>query len=671
MFSSFSASPAQGLVQQGFALLQQGRVEEAWNVFHRAIQADERNALAHHMAGLIALQAGQLAYGVERLERATALNPHDAAAWSNLGNGLRDQGRAEAALEAYAKALALEPGFVDALNNRGVLQLRIGRLDAALADYDRALTLQSDTAVLHNNRAEVLARMGRRQEALAAYDRAAALDPDNPDIQFSRAGLLAEMGLHEQALQGYGRALALDSASAETLINRSNLLAEMGREAEALADCDRAIELHGDWAKSHANRSDLLRRLDRLEEAEASARRALALAPGEAGALTNLGNALLGQSRLNEALEVYGRAVTAGPEGAGAWVNQGVALQAANRFDAALDAYHRALALRPGYPEARFNIATVHLARGDYGEGWRWYEARRDITRERIVPDLHPDHPAWTGAEPLAGKTLVLVSEQGLGDTLQFCRYAAVAKAAGAKVILEVDPPLVQVLQGAAGADLVVAKGEPLPDFDCHAAMMSLPHLFGTRLDSVPGAPYLAADPAKAAAWAERLGERRRPRVGIVWSGGMRSGRGERVDMGQRRNIPLPLLQPLAGADVDLYSLQKGQPAEGELRALLASDWRGSAITDLSGELHDLSDTAAVIDTLDLVISVCTSVAHLAGGLGKPLWAPICFDGCWRWLRDRADSPWYPSARLFRQPRFNDWAPVAAELAAALEDLAG
>jgi ADP-heptose:LPS heptosyltransferase len=265
------------------------------------------------------------------------------------------------------------------------------------------------------------------------------------------------------------------------------------------------------------------------------------------------------------------------------------------------------------------------------------------------------------------GKTILLHSEQGLGDTLQFCRYADLVKAEGAAVILQVEAPLVRLLSTLKGADRVLAKGADLPDFDLHASIMSLPRAFRTSLQTVPAAiPYLHADPEDVAAWARRLGPRTRPRIGLAWAGGFRPDRPDLWTIYRRRDAPLRMLAPLARAEADFISLQKGERAENELAELVAAGWDGPAMLNPAAELRDFADTAALVENLDLVITVDTAVAHLAGALGKPVWILDRFDSCWRWMRERTDSPWYPTVRLFRQKTFGDWGPVIQEIAEAL-----
>jgi tetratricopeptide (TPR) repeat protein len=530
--SPSNASP-QALLQTGFQLLQQGRMQEAWNAFQTLVRLDPNSALGHHMVGLIALRTGQLDLGVQSLRRSIALDPSDPSAYGNLANGLRDLGRTDEALQAYGKALAVAPTFLDALNNRANLLVKIGRHADALADYDRAIAQNARVPSLHNQRANALRLLER----------------------------------HDDALQACAAALALDPAHAEALLNRATVLGELGRHRDAVAD------------------------------------------------------------------------------------------------------YEACLALNPDQAEAQFYGATAYLALGDYARGWPRYEARKRLKGAwRVVSALDDAAPAWFGETSLEGKTLLLHAEQGLGDTLQFARYANLAKAQGATVILQVDAPLVSLISTLKGADRVIAKDGARPPFDLHASIMSLPGAFRTTLDTVPAAtPYLSADTAKVAAWAQRLGPKTRPRVGLVWAGGLKPDRPDLV----RRNIPLRLLEPLAQADVDFVSLQKGEGTEGELAALLAQGWTGPAMIEAAADLHDFSDTAALVQALDLVITVDTSTAHLAGALGKPVWILNRYDNCWRWMTDRADTPWYPTARLFRQRTFGDWTPVVGEVVEALRVFAG
>jgi hypothetical protein len=343
--------------------------------------------------------------------------------------------------------------------------------------------------------------------------------------------------------------------------------------------------------------------------------------------------------------------------------NRGVVLTDLGRHQEACADLEAALELAPDFRPARLTGAHAHLAAGHFERGWELFEARWQGPRGYGLADA----PMWDGRAPLEGRTILLRGEQGLGDTLQFCRYAKQVKALGARVVLEVQAPLVRLMKGLEGVEDVVETSPAPPAADCHALLMSLPRAFGTRLETIPGeTPYLAADPAEAARWEARLGPKTRPRVGLVWSGGFRDEADLRW-VNARRNIPLKRLEPLRGAAVDFVSLQKGEPGEGELRALKAEGWDGPDLLEVMHEVPDFAATAALIEALDLVISVDTSTAHLAGALGKPVWILNRYDSCWRWLTDRDDSPWYPSARLFRQEQVSDWDAVVAKVRAELD----
>jgi Tfp pilus assembly protein PilF len=444
-------------------------------------------------------------------------------------------------------------------------------------------------------------------------------------------------------------------------------LLQAGRLAEAEAVCRRRL---ADWPGHPETLNQLANVLDelgRFEEAEIAYRDAIAARPGFAEAHYNLGLMLQGQNRLEEAEAAYRQAATLAPTLAQAHNNRGAALRDLRRLDEAMAAFETAIRLRPDYADAQFNQAMCRLMMGDYARGWAQYEWRWR-TRQARFAQRGFNRPLWLGRERLAGVRLLVHAEQGFGDTLQFCRYVPDVAALGARVILEVQPGLERLMAGLAGVEQVVGQGEPLPPFDAHVPLMSLPLALGARPNSAPAKiPYLAADPAAAKAWARRLaGEGLR--VGLVWAGAARPDQAIAAAVDRRRSLPLAAFAPLAEIDgVALHSLQKGAPA-AQLRDGSAPPGLVSAITDPTADLYDFADTAALIANLDLVIACDTSVAHLAGAMGKPVWILSRFDGCWRWLCDRDDTPWYPTARLFRQTAPGDWTGVLGQVAAALAE---
>jgi hypothetical protein len=353
--------------------------------------------------------------------------------------------------------------------------------------------------------------------------------------------------------------------------------------------------------------------------------------------------------------------------------NRGVILHEMRRLSEGIRDLTRALELKPEFDEARWNRSMLLLTVGDFEQGWQDYEARFKATVS-IVCNREYDKPRWTGVEPLEGKTILIVGEQGLGDTLQFCRYIPLVAKLGAKVIFESQVQLVEIMKRLEGVSEVVPTyfpGGTMPEYDYYCALISLPLAFKTRLENIPASvPYISADPIKVRQWGNVLGPKTKPRVGLVWSGGISNDQQDSTATKRRRNMSLFQLAGLRAADVEFISLQKGQPAEGELAEAKRVGWDGPDILDYTDRLKDFSDTAALIENLDLVIAVDTSTPHMAAALGKPTWIMSRFDACWRWLDQREDNPWYPTVRLFNQRKPLEWDQVIEEVIIALKKYA-
>ena len=380
-------------------------------------------------------------------------------------------------------------------------------------------------------------------------------------------------------------------------------------------------------------------------------RHALALAPDSPKGHNGLGVALHEAGDRDGAISHYRRALELAPDYPEAMSNLGAALQERGDFDAAIHRLQAAIALGPDSAEAHTNLATTLLAAGDLAAGWPEYEWRWGTptmtTQRRAFTQ-----PQWRG-EMAAGRTLLIHAEQGLGDTIQFCRYAPLAAARGLRVTLEVQPPLLRLLGCLPGIQRVIGRGDPLPEFDLHCPLLSLPLAFATRQATIPAQPsYLVADRALAASWATRLAGAN-PKIGLAWAGNPRLHSAALAAIDRRRSIPPERLAPLVELPgLDFFSLQNGGAAAPA----------GFPLTDFMADMTDFADTAALVANLDLVISVDTAIAHLAAALGKPVWLLNRFDSCWRWLRHRQDSPWYPTLRLFNQPKPGDWAAVIEQV---------
>lgn len=581
----------------------------------------------------------------------------DLAAALRAGIDHQQAGRWPEAESLYRQVLAQSPRHPDALHLLGLIAHQTGHQEAAAELMSEALREAPGHAAVHCNLGNVRLAQGRVEEALGLFRQALALQPDFPEAHNNLGNALKQAGRPDEAMAAYARAVALRPSFAEAQSNLGMCLQDRGQTDEAVACLERALALRPDLAEAHTNLGLALESRGQPDQAMECHRRALALRPDYPEAHNNLGNALKLAGRFGEAVDCYARALELRPGYAEAENNLGLALAAQGRVAESLAAFQRALALRPDFAQARWNKGITLLLKGDYAGGWPLYEARWQAIGPRArLPDF--TEPLWTGQQPLAGRTILLHHEQGLGDTLMALRYVPLLARQGARVVLQMPAALADMAAGVPGANSVVVEGGALPPFDLQCPMMSLPLAFGTTLQDVPREiPYLYAPESRQAAWRERLGPHRRPRIGLVWSG----SRSQAFD---QRPVPLRKLWPLLERDADFISLQQEYRPEDE--TLLRGDDR---IRDCAAELKDLADTAALVMQLDLVVTIDTAVAHLAGGLGKPVWLLLAFAADYRWLLEREDSPWYPSLRLFRQAGFGDWDPVLARLGTALDGL--
>ena len=656
----------------GTIALQTRNPRKALECLNRAIEIEPGDATAHCNRGLALQQLKSPDAARSDYERAVALDPRHSWAHCYLGNLLQEIGDFDRALLSYERAIEIQPKFAEAYTNRGLVLKHLDRLDDALSSFDLAISIQGDLAEAHSNRGLVLCRLDRLDDALASLDRAIALKPEYANAHTNRGLVFASLNRFGEALASHNRAISLRPDLAEAYSNRAAVLARLRRFEDALADYDRAIAIRPDFAEAYSNSGLVLVNLNRLDEGLARHNRAVSLKPARAEAYSNRGLALADLDRLPEALADYDRALVIKPDFAEAYSNRGLVLARLDKPDDALASYDRAIELQGDFAAAHYNRSLTSLLSGDFENGWVDFEWRWKLPNVSAGGSRRFDQPLWLGKESIAGKSILLHSEQGLGDTLQFCRYAKLVSDSGARVILEVDRGLEELLATLDGVAQVVVKGAALPSFDYQCPLMSLPLAFKTTLLDIPAAvPYLKSDPGKRRFWGEKVGAGRTFRVGLVWSGGYRANQPEVWAANSRRNIPLAKLAPLVHPHIEFYSLQKGNPAESELAQLATADWAGPRIIDFTNLLHDFSDTAALIENLDLVISVDTSTAHLAGALGRPVWIMNRFDTCWRWLAARADSPWYPTATIYRQDAAGDWDGVVERVSNSLARLVG
>jgi tetratricopeptide (TPR) repeat protein len=500
-----------------------------------------------------------------------------------------------------------------------------------------------------------LQRAGSLAEAEKVYRQILSHQPDHAEVLNLLGILECQRNRLPTAVELFRRAIASCPTNAIYHNNLGNALRNNWQLDEAIASFGQSIRLTPDYAAAYSNLGNALMDAGRLDEAIASVRQAIRLKPDYAEAYFNLGNALRGNGQFEEAIEAYRQAIRIKPDYAEAHNNLGTAMNENGRLQEAVDSFQQAIKINPEYANAHFNCSMSLLALGDFKRGWREHAWRTRALPGFLFPMEKLTQPLWDGGE-LNGRVIFINAEQGFGDVIQFVRYVPMVAGRGGRVILGCQRELLRLLEGFPGIERMVTNFDPLPSFELHCPLLNLPLVFSTDLDSIPAkVPYLTPDRGRVEHWKSRIGSGPRGlKVGLVWAGRPKHRRDK------QRSIPLTHFEPLTKLEgIDFFSLQKGEAARQPAPA-------GLKLIDYTDDLHDFADTAGLIANLDLVIAVDTAVAHLAGAMGKPVWALLPFFPDWRWLMDREDSPWYPTMRLFRQKTAGDWSGVIQNVAQAL-----
>jgi Tfp pilus assembly protein PilF len=676
-----------------------GQLAQAEQMYRRVLETDADNADALcHLGGLYLAQ-GQLGEAVAVLQQVMQLRPDSVELGNDLGVVFAQQGKLDQAVARFRQVIQSRPDYADAYNNLGIVLSQQGKLIEAVSSYQQALRIKADYAEAHSNMGLALGSLGQLPEAIAAHQRALEI---KPDFTSAANNLQAAFGAHQRLNQNMAdfRMSHWYMPDEPDAYNELGLaLKTQGRLTEAIASFQEALRLRPDFAEAHNNLAVVFKERGNWDEAVASLRHALALNPDFAEAHNNLGTMLESAGNLDEASACYQQALSRKPDFAEAHNNLGIILDKQGEYADALTHYQRALALKPDYPDAHHNLGTLLVDQGKLSEGVASYERALQLKPdyveahlgraqawlqmgdwERGWPELEyrwqrksfpprPFHqPLWEG-ESLADRTILLHAEQGLGDSIQFIRYAPLVKQRGGFVIVECQDGLLPLLATCPGIDRLVTSGSELPYFDIHAPLVSLPRIFRTTLATVPAdVPYLFADPELVEHWRQELAPGpsfpnsslgTRAMIGVAWQGNP----GHTND--RHRSVPLVSFEPLARLDgVRLFSVQKGPGTEQ-----LASARERFSLPDLGGQFRTFQDTAAVLKNLDLVITVDSAVAHCAGALGIPVWVLVPYAADWRWLLDREDSPWYPTMRLFRQKELGNWDEVFDRVLVDLTEL--
>jgi tetratricopeptide (TPR) repeat protein len=569
--------------------------------------------------------------------------------------------RAGRLLEAQLRcrrALEANPEEPELLHLMALIYLNAAEFDHVVEWVSRAIRTDPKPSYL-TTLGTALQRSGRLEDASKAFDKAIQFKPDDAALWTKLGVVLEELKRPSEAVLCFQHALKLDPLHLEAACGSAVLLHQLGRLEEALTQCDLCERLRPRHALTSTLRSLVLRGLKKHEEYLAEARRAHTLDPTNAEMCRNVGDALLLLGRFEEALEWFDRSLELNPPLAPALENKATVLRRMHRFDELFAIYDHIRSIDPDNAKVEFSLANDHLMLGNFEAGWRGREARWRIPG---FPVFFPDSPVpvWLGEESIAGKTILIYSDEGLGDAILFARYLPMLAARGARVVLVVQEALHSLLSSLPGLSHCLAmSAAALPPVDFRCPIMSLPFAFRTKLEAVPPPIRLPPQPGRVSVWEERLGPRDRLRVGLTWSGSLTHPND------QNRSIPLQLLTRILDVNATFVSLQK-DPRSDDRAVLLER----TEIVDLTAHLTDFSETAALVSCLDLVITVDTSTAHLAATMGCPTWIMLPHTPDYRWLLNRDDSPWYPAVRLFRQTETREYASVIERIRTELSSAA-
>ncbi|KPK36745.1 MAG: hypothetical protein AMK70_01080 [Nitrospira bacterium SG8_35_1] len=614
------------ILAEGIMYHQSGNLVNARSLYKKILKADPEHADALHLLGVISYQTGNNQRAVEYIESAITKNPSASFYHNNLGNALMNLSELDKAIQCFKEALRLKPDNVEACNNLGNAFRKMGNREKALEHYTKAIDIKPDYIGAINNLANLLKEQGKIEEAITHYRMAIKLKPDLAEAYYNLGTALEEAERFDESVEQYSKAISMNPQLADAYNNLGNVLKKKKMTEAAARKYQKAVLLRRDFAEAYNNLGDVYRMLGRLDEAVEQCQKAIRIKSSDERFYLNFGNTLLDQGKYQEAMEQYEKAIN----------------------------------MKPDFAEAHYSRGMVLLTQGRLSEGWKEYEWRlrsKEISRD--IGYKQGKTPEWDGS-PLDGKTILIVSEQGAGDHIQFARYIPMVKERGGRVVFESRYNLIRLFEGYEGIDILLEESpniESDTNPDVRIQLLSLPLLFGTRLDTIfADVPYLKVDTETSGKWKSRI-DSNLFKVGLVWSGNSYHKNDH------NRSCKLSDFAPLTDIPGStFYSLQKGGKRENKEELP-----NGMHIVDIGKDLHDFYDTAAAIENLDLVISVDTAVVHLAGALGKPVWTLLPFVPDWRWMLDRNDTPWYPTMRLFRQTILRDWTSVIKQVSHELE----
>ncbi|CEN56281.1 tetratricopeptide repeat protein [Candidatus Methylopumilus turicensis] len=656
-----TSEPLNEMLMKGYAFHQQGYLKDAQVIYQQILNRQPMHFDALQLAGAIALETKHYEQALSLLSKAIKLHPDYGLIHYNLGIAFQALNQFKSAISCYDEAIRLTPDFASAYSNRGDALQATNQLQAAIDSYNQAIDLNPDYFEAYSNRGNALQSLKQYQEAIASYEKAIRLNPHFAEAYSNQGNVLQELKQFETAVASYDQAIRLNPNYFEAYSNRGNALRKAKFYDIAIASHAQAIKLNPNYAEAYCNRGNVYLALSNLDQAIVDFNKAINLKPQFFEAYSNRGRAYLERRQYDKAMADLDKALSINPHYIPALIHRGNTIKDLKPINStsakqAMANYDKAINIDPEFADAYFNKALLKLLLGEYEEGWALYEWRwkgGDLALRNFSQSL------WLGDTAIKDKIILIHVEQGLGDAIQFCRYIAMVEGLAPKqIILEAPEAIISLLSTLKNEVTLIKQGDAIPEFDLHCPMMSLPHAFKTNVSSIPAEiPYVFAEKNKTKEWRDKLGLKSPLKIGLVWSGSTTHKNDH------NRSLLLKQLTPLLDLPFEFHSLQK-EIRPNDLDTLNAL----KQIHQHQDALNDFSDTAALIENMDLVISVDTSVAHLAGVLGKKVFILLPFAPDYRWMLDRSDSPWYPTATLFRQPEIDDWKSVIHQVRLALHD---
>jgi len=632
-----------------------------------ALEINYESCILHRSLGLVFLKLGLHENSVTAFKAAIKISSDDVESYNYLGKLFLDSNELIEALNNFEQALAIAPEHLDALFNKGVTHHLLRQSEEALSSYRKYIELNPSDPNVKLNLANVLHNLGELEEALDVLLEVVKLEPNFSRARLAIGLIYYKLGHYESALEAFELAEKFGKTNFEINYNRGLALSKLEKFNEAISAFTAASSFDLNHGDTYYNIGLCYHDLQIVHKAIQNYDKAISLKPSKIEAYNNKGIALIEAEEYYEAIMCFSKALEACPDFSEAFVNRALCYRALGYLKCAAIDLERALSFDVQNVNARVQYATLLLLMGEYEKGWIEFSWRFKKAANHAF-HLQYEGQLWDGVTSVKGRRFLILSEEGMGDFIQFLRYVWMLKEHNPEIILEVPAALLSLVSNL-GLDVIICeRGKPLPHFDVYCPLLSLPLVFRTTLNSIPNqVPYISPSVAYLEKWKGYIDElslpAKRPKIGVVWSGGVTGYRRGIERIPERRNIPFrTFAEQLKFNDFAFFSLQKGEPAESDARVFANELWGPDKFFDLSAQINDFSDTAALIHHLDLVISVDTSTAHLAAALGKPTWILNRYDNCWRWLSIGEVSPWYPTARLFRQKFGEDYSHVLRAL---------